>query len=323
MKRRDALAILAGLSAAALARGESPSIRRVGILLPAKVNEPVLKPYRERLATLGWTEGRNLAIEVRNAEGNLKLAPSLATELVQLKCDVIVAATTPLALATKQATSDTPVVFVLISDPVGSGLVTSLNRPGGNLTGLSNLVLEIAPKQLELLKALDPRMQRAAVLADARSPSTRGPYAEVMARAAARLGVSLLDLDARSADGIGRAFETAAREHATAMIVAPSPQYGEQRALIARLALRHRVATAFQVRSFVAAGGLVSYGTDPAASFLRSAAYVDKILRGAKPADLPVEQADRFELVLNRRTAKELGLTVPQTVLLQATELIE
>jgi len=317
------LLALAALAAAPLARGQAGRVRRIGVLLPARINEGLLKPYRERLAALGWVEGRNLAIEVRNAEHRHERAAALAGELVGLKCEVIVAASTALALAAKRAAGDTPVVFAWVSDPVGSGLVKSLGRPGGNLTGLSNLVFELAPKQLELLKAVAPRLQRVAVLTDARFQGTRGPFNEAAARGAAVLGLSLLEVDAGTADGIERAFAAAVHERATAMIIPPHPLYGEQRSRIARLALRHRIATAFQFRSFVAAGGLVSYGTDLADGFLRTAAYVDKILRGAKPADLPVEQSDRFELIVNRKTARELGLTIPQSVLLQATEVIE
>lgn len=323
MRRRQLLLIPAAIALAPFARAQQQGrVSRVGILLPAKLNEPLLKPYRERLSALGWVEGRNLAIEVRNAENRYDHAPALAGELVRLKCEVIVAASTALALAAKQAASHTPVVFTWVSDPIGSGLVKSLNRPGANLTGLSNLVLEIAPKQFELLKALDPRLLRAAVLTDATLQAS-GPYTESVRRAAAALGLSLLELDAGSADAIERAFDLAAREHATAMIAPPHPLYAEQRVRIAELALRHRIASAFQARAFVVAGGLVSYGTDLRDGFLRTATYVDKILRGTKPADLPVEQADRFEIVLNRKTAAALGLSIPPAVLLQATEILE
>lgn len=322
-KRRQLLLIAAALALAPSAAAQrQPRVARVGFLLPAKHNEPLLKPYRERLAAMGWVEGRNLATEVRTAENRYELGPALTGELVRLKCDVIVAASTALALAAKQAAPNTPVVFTWVSDPVASGLVKTLGRPGGNLTGLSNLVLEVAPKQLELLKALDPRLQRAAALTDARLGTSR-PYTESAARAATTLGLSLLELDAGSPAGIDRAFDAAVRGRATAMILPPHPLYAEHREHIAQLALRHRVASAFQARAFVVSGGLLSYGIDLVDGFLRTAKYVDKILRGAKPADLPVEQADRFEIVLNRKTAAALGLTIPQSVLLQATEVIE
>lgn len=323
MKRREALLATLGLTTAPLVFAQGERHRRVGILLPAKLNESLVAPFRERLRVLGWVEGRNVAIEVRNAENRYERAPALVRELVRLGAEVIVAASTPLALAAKEASGGVPVVFAWVADPVGSGLIASLPRPGANVTGLSNLVFEIAPKQLELLKALVPRLQRAAVLSDAKLQGTSAPFRESVARAAVSLELSLVHVDAGTADEIEPAFALAASERAAAILIPPHPLYAEQRERIAQLAIRYRMATAFQFRSFVAAGGLLSYGTDLSDGFLRTATYVDKILRGAKPADLPVQQADRFEVVVNRRTAKALGLTIPQSVLLQATEVID
>jgi|SRR3990172_1973060 len=323
MKRREALLATLGLTAMPLRFAEAERYRRVGILLPAKLNENLIVPFRERLGALGWVEGRNLAIEVRNVQNRYERAPALTRELVRLKVDVIVAASTALALAAKDTSGGIPVVFAWVADPVGSGLAASLARPGGNLTGLSNLVFEVAPKQLELLKALVPALKRVAALTDSKFKGTRILFNEAATRAAASLGLSLLELDAGTAGEIDEAFALAAREHVEAMLIPPHPLYAEQRQRIAQLALQYRLATAFQFRSFVAAGGLISYGTDLTDGFLRTAAYVDKILRGAKPGDLPIQQSDRFELVVNRGTAKALGLTISKSVLLQATEVIE
>ena len=320
MNRRDSLLSLAALAAAPLARAEVERIRRIGVLIPAKQIEPLLKPFREQLASLGWVEGRNLALEVRNVDNQYDRAPALAGELVHLKCEVIVAGSTAVALAAKQAAGTTPVVFAWVSDPIGSGLVKQFARPGGNVTGITNLVFELAPKQLELLKALDPRLKRVAVLADARLSV---PFIEAAKRGAPSLGLQLLQLDAGNAEQIDVAFESAGRERVPAMILPPHPLYAEHRVRIAQLALRHRIATAFQFRSFVTAGGLLSYGPDMNAIFLRTTVYVDKILRGAKPGDLPVEQADRFETVINRKTAAALGLAIPPSLLARADEVIE
>jgi len=297
-------------------------VRRVGILLPSRANEQLLAPYRKRLGELGWLEGRNLAFELRNAENRYERLPALARELARLNVEVMVTASTPATRAAKDATATIPIVFAWVADPVASGLVASLGRPGGNLTGLSNLVFEIAPKQFELLKALIPGLARVAELRD---PTWQGhqTMSAHLGEAAARAGVALIQVDASAAGELERAFAAAAREKAKAMVVPPIPKYGEHGKRIAQLAIQYRVPTAAQYRSFVAEGSLVSYGSNLADGFERTAAYVDKILRGARPADLPVEQADRFETVVNRRTAKEFGLTIPRSVLLQATEVIE
>lgn len=322
MKRRELLLAAGALAFAPRLHAQSQRARRVGILLPSKANEGLLAPYRKRLGELGWFEGRNLAIEARNAENRYERFPSLAAELVRLKVDVIVTASTPVTRAAKEATATIPVVFAWVADPVGSGLVASLGRPAGNLTGLSNVVFDIAPKQIELLKALLPRLERVAELRDPKWQIGEA-FSVQLKDAASRADIILIQVDASSAEELEKAFATAARGRATAMVVPPLPSYGEQAKRIAQLSKQYRIPTASQSRHYVTAGGLASYGSDLVDGFLRTAAYVDKILRGAKPADLPVEQAGRFELVLNRGTAKELGLTIPQSLLVQATEVIE
>jgi putative ABC transport system substrate-binding protein len=322
MDRRQALLAAGTLAISPLLQAQTQRVSHVGILLPAQGSERVLAPYRKRLADLGWVEGRNLAIDLRNADSRYERLPALARELVDLKVDVIVAASTPATRAAKDATATIPVVFAWVADPAASGLVASLARPGGNLTGLSNVAFEIAPKQIELLKALLPGLKRVAELRDLKFEGTQAMSAQLK-EAATRAGVELVQVVASSAPELAGAFAAAARARATAMVIPPLSMYAENAERIARLAKQYRISTASQVRSFVTAGGLISYGSDLLDGFLRTAAYVDKIFKGAKPADLPVEQADRFELIVNRGTAKALGLSIPQSVLLRANEVIE
>lgn len=322
MKRRRALCAAGALLAAPLLHAQAQRVRRVGILLPATANETLLAPYRKRLGDLGWVEGRNLALEVRNADNRYERLPALAAELVRLNVDVIVTASTTVTAAAKNATVTIPIVFTWVGDPAASGLVASLGRPGGNLTGLSNLAFEIAPKQMELLSALIPDLNRIAELRDPRFQGNQLLSAQLK-DATARAGIALIHVDASAASELERAFATAARERAMAMVVPPLPLYAGEARQIAQLARKYRVPTASQFRSFVAAGGLVSYGSNLTDGFLRTATYVDRILRGAKPADLPVEQADRFETVINRSTAAAFGITIPQSLLLRVDEVIE
>jgi putative ABC transport system substrate-binding protein len=322
MKRRDLILAAGVLALAPRVHAQSQRVRRVGILLPSKANEGLLAPYSKRLGELGWVEGRNLAIEARNADNRYERFASLAAELVRLNVEVIVTASTPVTRAAKEATATIPVVFAWVADPVESGLVASLGRPGGNLTGLSNVVFDIASKQFELLKALIPRVEHVAELRDPKWQIGEALSARLK-DAASRTGVILIQVDASSADELNKAFAAAARGRATAMVVPPLPLYGAHAKRIAQLSKHYRIPTVSQARHYVAAGGLASYGSNLVDGFLRTATYVDKILRGAKPADLPVEQSDRFELVVNRKTAAELGITIPQSVLLQATEVIE
>ena len=320
MKRREVLLAFA-LAGVPFAHAQE-RVRRVGVLLPAALNAGLMGPLRKRLAELGWVEGKNLAFELRNAENRYDRLPALAADLVRMDVDLIVAASTPVARAAKDASSKIPVVFTWVADPVGSGLVASLGRPGSNATGLSNRATEVAPKSLELIKTLIPDLKRVAELRDPNFAGTPAMSAQLKA-AAPRLGITLIQVGASAADELEPAFAAAAREKVQAMLVPPLPLYGEQRKLIAELGKKYRIATASQFRSFVEAGGLVSYGSDLNDGFVRTATYVDRILRGAKPADLPVEQSDRVVITLNRRTAAELGLKIPQDLLLRADEVFE
>lgn len=320
MKRRGFLIATGALATAPIARGQKERVRRVGVILPSSTNQPLLPPLLKRLRELGWSEGRNLALEVRNAENRYERFPALAAELAMLKVDAMVTASTPAALAAKEASASIPVVFTWVSDPVKSGLVASLGRPGGNATGLSNVASDILPKQMELLRLLLPNLDRIAALTD---PKFVSPLSGDFKDAAARAGLPLVLVEANSAEELEAAFLAAARAGARALVVPPIPLYGAQRERIGALGLKHRIAVAGQYRQFAAAGALLSFGSDLLDGFVRCASYVDRILRGAKPADLPVEQADKFETVINRKTAAALGITIPPAVLARADEVIE
>jgi putative ABC transport system substrate-binding protein len=321
MKRRQAILAAGALAASPLIYAQAQRVRRIGILVPSAYGAGMVVAFSKRLGALGWVEGRNLTIEVRNGEAHLGRLPMLAAELVRLKVDLIVTVTTPATRAVKAAAGTIPVVFAWVGDPVASKFVASLARPGGTVTGLSIIAAEVAPKQFELLKALVPGLARVAQLHDPKYMG--GPLNATYIEAAARAGIALIPVVASTAAELEPAFAAAVRERAGAMVIPPRPLHSDQNERIVQLAKQFRMPCAAQTREFPAAGGLVSYGSDLNDGFLRTATYVDKILRGAKPSDLPVEQADRFELVVNRRTATELGLTIPQVVLLQATEVIE
>lgn len=327
MNRRNAMLALAAVGAVTVPGrllAQAPRMRRIGLLVPFAAERSRSRIlFRERLHRLGWTEGVNLEIEVRSADNRLDRFPELVNELIARGVEVIIVSTTPGAQAAEKATSTIPIVFTLVADPVGSGLVASLARPGANVTGVSNLIVEIAPKQIELLKALVPNLERVSML---HTPAM-GPVAGVMLaqlqKAATQASVALIRVDADKVEELESAFATAVQAQARGVIVPPAPLYFSEIKHIVQLAKKYRIATVFANRDQVAAGGLASYGVDFADAFARSAPYVDKILRGTKPADLPVEQADRFETAINRKTAAELGLKIPPEVLLRATEVIE
>jgi putative ABC transport system substrate-binding protein len=329
MERRTFMAMLTGgivVAPLAAEAQQAAKVPRIGYLSPNLAASPHLpEAFLQGLRDLGYVEGRNVVIEYRSAEGKFERLPALAAELVALKVDVIVAPITLAALAAKQATRTLPIVFSFAADPVGSGLVTSLARPGGNVTGLSILAPELVGKGLELLKQAVPAVSRVAALwqpgaVPERSEKDILKGAEVAARA---LGVRLQFVEARGPADFDRAFSDMTRARAGALTVLPYSMFVTERRRLADLAAKNRLPTVFPLREFVDAGGLMAYGANLADLSRRAATYVDKILKGAKPADLPVEQPTKFELVINMKTARALGLTIPQSLLLRADQVIE
>jgi ABC-type uncharacterized transport system substrate-binding protein len=325
-RRRFLVVLAGGLLAAPRVADAQPTgkVYRVGYLTAGSLtaNPRVLEALRQRLHELGWIEGQNIVIEYRSAEGRLDRLPDLAAELVRLGVDVIVAAPTPAARAAKNATGRIPIVGVSLTDPVGLGLIASLARPGGNVTGVSYSVgVDIFGKDLELLKEVVPKVQRIAVLSNPDSPAQ--PLTIRNIKGAARsLGLQLQLLEARGPEDFDGAFAAMARDRAGALFVVTDPVFIPHRVRLVGLAARYRLPSIFTQRADVDAGGLMSYGPNFPDMYRRAATYVDKILKGAKPADLPVEQPTTFELVINLRTAKALGLTIPPTLLARADDVI-
>jgi putative ABC transport system substrate-binding protein len=274
------------------------------------------------LRELGYVEGKNLVIEARYADGQYELLPAYASELVRLKVDVILAASSPAIRAAKQATSTIPIVFPSTGDPVGSGFVASLAHPGGNLTGMSNSNLDVSAKTLELLRAILPGISRVAVLANPGS-STESAMLKSISAAAQLVGVQVVTVEARSSEEIEAAFSAMPHERVEALVVAADALMGMQQRQIADLALRHKLPSISQGAGYARAGGLMGYGLNSLYTYALAAAYIDKIFKGARPADLPVQQPSRLELVINMKTAHALGLAVPRTLLLRADELIQ
>ena len=324
-----AVALVAALAlriaSAPLAAGAQPAgkVPRIGILNPASPSTVSLfhDRLREGLRDLGYVDGQNIVIEYRWAEGKNDRLPDLAAELVRLKVDLIVADGTPGALAAKRATSTIPIVMTSAGDPIGSGLVASLARPGGNITGLSFFGPELDGKRLEVLKEVVPKLARVAVLRNPDNPASAFQVRE--ARTAARvLRMQVQVLGVRSPDDLDSAFAAMTREHADALLVLADWSFELHRTQLVKLAAKSRLPTMFGSRGYAEAGGLMAYGPNPADMFRRAATYIDKILKGANPADLPVEQPTKFELVVNLKTAKALGLKIPQSVLVRADEVI-
>ncbi len=293
---------------------------------PAAVDEAFIRGMRE----LGYTVGRNLVIEYRWASNDLNRLQPLADELVRLNVDVIVTATTAPIRAAMRATSTIPIVMAAHADPVGTGLVATLGRPGGNVTGMTLQSTDLAQKRLQLIREIVPRATRIALLAsrapdtqpDAGRESATGLLVTETQAAAQQMGVGLVARAIANADELPDAFAQYRREQAQALIVQVSPLTFEHRVRIAELAARHRLPAIYEIRNFVDDGGLVSYGPDLQESYRRAAKYVDRIFRGAKPGELAIEQPDKFEFVVNMKTAKALGLTMPQSLLLRADEVI-
>jgi putative ABC transport system substrate-binding protein len=277
--------------------------------------------FVQRLRELGWIEGRNVAIEYRWADGRTERLAEFAAEFVRLKVDVIVTSGTPPVIAAKQATSVIPIVFAAVGDPVGTGLVTSLARPGGNVTGLSIQAIDLAGKRLELLHEVVPGLRRLAIMANAGAPPALLEMAEVQTTTRV-LGLEVVVSEIRRPEDIAPAFE-AFKGRAEALYVCNDPLVTTNRIRINTLALGMELPTMYNVREFVEAGGLMSYGPNFLDLYRRAADFADKILRGARPADIPVEQPTKFELAINLKTAKALGLEVPPTLLARADEVIE
>jgi putative tryptophan/tyrosine transport system substrate-binding protein len=326
-QRRYFLIAAGALDAASLAAEAQVPVKvaRIGFLNSSLENAHLIESFRQGLRALGYVEGRNVVIDYRSAQARPELLPGLAAELAALKVDVIVSAGGTLAAQAAQHASHTvPIVFVSVGDPVTSGLVASLARPGANVTGLSLLFPELVGKCLEQLKRAVPSVGRVAVLSQpgAVLDRTQADIVSGAEAAAHALGIQLQFVEARAAEDFERAFSTMINGGARGLIVLSTPVFASERRRLAELAAKNRLATVFSFREYVDAGGLLSYGPNLADLARRAATYVDKILKGAKPGELPVEQPTKFELVINLRTAKDLGLTIPPSVIAQADDVL-
>ena len=324
--------LLIALGAAALASPLTPNAQpqtkvwRIGFLYllsrQSAVDTGRYITFLEGMRELGHVEGKNLVIEWRFADGKSERLPGLARELVNLKVDVIVTAGTAATSAAQKVTTTVPIVMANASDPVGSGFVKSLARPGGNITGLSSISSDLSPKHLEMLRSMVPKLSRVAVMLNPGNSSHTAALKSVQA-AAQRAGIKIVPVEARTPQEIENAFSVMARENAGAVIVASDSFFIQQRRQIAELSAKYRLPSISARREYVEAGYLMSYGQNSADNFRRAATYVDKIFKGAKPGDLPVEQPTKFELFINGKTAKALGLTIPQALLISADKVIE
>ena len=308
------------LSTAADAQAPAKAVR-IGFLAPVSHTEREAV-FRDALSKLGYVEGRNLTIEYRSADGNFERLPGLAAELARLKVDVIVAVVTQAALAAKAATSTIPIVFVAVADPVGSALVTSLARPGGNVTGNSIAAVDVVGKQLELLRELLPGVSRVAALWNPTNTVFAGQQLKEAKAAAARLGIELQIVEADKPEALENAFQKIAASRHGAVLVLGDPMFGAHADRIARLALERRLPTVGNLGASAEAGIVIAYGANFEEMYRRAAVYVDRVLKGAKPADLPVERPTRFELIVNARTAKALGITIPPALATRADRVV-
>ena len=316
-----ALALLAAPLAAEAQRGKVP---RIGYLGPGTASgaSHLLAAFLDGLRERGWVHGQNIAVEYRSAEGRLERLPDLAAELVRLDVDLIVAIATPGARAAKHATSTVPLVMVGVGAPVALGYVASLARPGGNITGLSSVSVDLGPKRLELLRETVPGLARVHVLWNPGDPARAFEVRDTQV-AAERLGLTVRSVEVRTLADVERGFAAMSKDPADALIVQQDPLTFANRARIAELALRNRLPAISPFREFAEAGGLLTYGANLADIYRRAAYFVDRILKGTRPADLPVEEPTKFELVINLKTAKALRLTIPPSVLLRADRVIE
>ncbi len=320
--RRLILATAGTLLLPRAARAQPAKRRRIAVLaVGSRAFAPYLGTFREGMRALGYGD-EDVAIEERYADGRVERLADLAAELVRLAPEVIVAVAPPVIQAAKQATSTVPIVMMFSGDPVAAGFVASLAHPGGNVTGLANLSPEMAGKLLDLLKTAIPSVERIAILVNPGNPG-HVPLLQVARQAARTLRIELHPVEARVPGEIDGAFATLTREHAEGLIVPNDAIFISERSRIVEFAARHKLPAIHQFRGFVAIGGLMSYGPDDDALTRRVAFYVDKILKGAKPGDLPVEQPTRFQLVVNLKTAQALGLTIPPLILAGANEVIE
>ena len=325
IKRHPWIVMLLLLTIGTFAQAQQPKkVPRIGVLWlysPA-IASPFAEAFRQGLRELGYVEGKSIVIEYRHAEGKYDRLPSLAAELVRLNVDIIVTASTQAAQAGQQATRSIPIVMTVVSDPVESGLVGSLARPGGNVTGLSLMHPELSGKRLELLKEVIPKLSRVAVLSNLSNPIIPPLLRETEAAARA-VGVQLQVVEVRGPIELDSAFGAMTRDRAGALVVLPDGTFQNERRRIAALAAKGRLPTMYAWREAVDDGGLMAYGASVPDILRRAATYVDKILKGTKPADLPVEQPLKFELVINLKTAKQIGLTIPQSVLYRADKVIK
>jgi putative tryptophan/tyrosine transport system substrate-binding protein len=328
MRRREFITLFGGATVAwpLAVRAQQPAMPVIGFLGGASAGQyvPFVAGFHRGLNEAGYVEGRNVAIEYRWADGQYNRLPALATDLVGRQVTVIfTGGSTPATLAAKAATATIPIVFYVAGDPVEMGLIASLSRPGGNLTGVTGLSAEIGPKRLELLHELLPTAGNIALLVNPTSPAQTDPQSRDLQGAAGKLGLQLHVLRAGTEREIDSAFETLVQRRVGGLVIGPGVFFNTRSEQLAALALRHAVPTIYQYREFAAAGGLMSYGTNLTDMFRLSGVYTGRILKGEKPADLPVQQATKVELIINMKTAKTLGLTVPLSLLGRADEVIE
>jgi ABC-type uncharacterized transport system substrate-binding protein len=329
VRRREFITLLGSAAATwpLAARAQQPDhVRRIGVLMNGAADDPEqqarLTGFLQGLQQLGWTDGRNVRIDTRWGAGDVERFRSYAAELVALVPDVILASGSPVMASLQQATRTVPIVFALVADPVGSGYVASLARPGGNATGFASTEFGISGKWLELLKEITPGVTRVAVLRDPANALGIGQFAAIQS-VAPSFGVELSPIDVRDAGEIERDITAFARSSNGGLIVPAGPLAALHRELIITLAARHRLLTVYPTRFFATGGGLISYGPNTIDPFRGAAGYVDRILKGENPADLPVQAPTKIELVINLKTAKALGLTVPASLLARADEVIE
>jgi putative ABC transport system substrate-binding protein len=321
LRRREFIGLLGGAAAVRplAAHAQQPKMPTIAALVIGNINpEQFWREFRQGLRDLGYVEGQNIRFEFRSAEGHLDRLPELAAELVRLKIDIIVTWFTPTAVAAKQATHEIPIVMAETGDPVGTGLVASLPRPGGNVTGIASATAELAGKSVQLIRDMLPRARRVTALANATDPFSK-PFLEQIELGGEATGTTINPLRISNSEELETAFASMEKDRPDAVIVQPS--LPSERA--AELALKHRVPAVSVPRWFAEEGGLMSYSARYVDLFRKAAVYVDKILKGAQPADLPVEQPTHFELIINMRTAKALGIDVPPTLLSRADEVLE